>query len=120
MAEMRLLTTYFAQFDGKTTWKEAHPFVERLFHPDLTGVTGKGEIHREDYEKSVKEFLENGGTVDMMKLEKVHEGIRYELVFHFPDGSTDRTRTLGKFSDGRLIRVEPDDPAVYNKLLHQS
>jgi hypothetical protein len=119
MAEMRLLMKYFSQFDGNTTWEETLPFAERLYHPEMVVVTAKGSLAREEFKQHVKTFTEKGGAIEMLKLEKVPQGIRYELIFHNPDGTTNQTQTMGTFREGRLFRVEPDEPDVYTKVLDE-
>ena len=118
MAEMRLLMNYFAKFDGKVTWEELEPAVEKLYHPEMTVVTEKGELKMEEFKNLVRGTIIQAGTsIEMLKLEKVPEGIRYSLIFHNPDGTNGQSHTLGTFKDGQLFRVEPDNPAAYSKAL---
>ena len=117
MAEMRLLMNYFAKFDGKVTWEEVEPAADRLYHSAMTAVTDKGELDREAFKNSLRDAVQAGLSIEMLKLEKIPEGVRYELVFHHPDGTTGHSTTLGTFKDGQLFRVEPDNPAAYGKAL---
>lgn len=117
MAEMRLLVQYFAQFDGKKSWDEVLPFAESLYHPEMVVWTGKGSLSREVFKDHVKTFVTKGGAVEMLKVEKIEGGIRYEIMFHNPDGSTNHSRTMGTFKDGKLIQVQPDEPSVYTEVL---
>lgn len=120
MAEMRLLMKYFAQFDGNTSWEEALPAADALYHPDMVITTAKGDLKRDEFKAGVQQYVKSGGSIEMLKLEKVPNGIRYELVFHKPDGTTEKACTLGTFRDGKLFRVTPDVPKVYSSVLgHQ-
>ena len=111
--------TYFAQFDGKTTWEEALHTIERLYHPELVVTTGKGNLNREEFKRLVQKHIESGASIELLKLEKVSDGIRYELIFHNPDGTTLHTKTIGVFRDGQLYYVKPDDPGVYTKVFEE-
>jgi hypothetical protein len=117
MTEMRLLMEYFAQFDGAKEWKVVEPFADSLYHPEMVATTAKGEMDKESFKKNVQAYVEGGGSIEMLKLEKVPNGIRYELIFHKPDGTAEQTATMGVFKDGKLYRVTPDDPAVYSSVL---
>jgi len=119
MAEMRLLMNYFAKFDGKVTWNEVAPAAERLYHPEMVVTTAKGEMKREDFKEAVKTTIENGLSIETLKMEKVTNGIRYDIIFHKPDGTSEHAKTLGEFKDGQLYRVKPDTPAVYTNVLEE-
>jgi hypothetical protein len=113
MAEMRKITSYFSQFDGTgKSWSEVEPFFAALFHKDcsIVSVAKDGSETQNTYDewsKRVRVSLEKKVEVEMLKVEKVPEGVKSTLSMIMPDCAPVVFSTLGVFLDGQLISAPP-------------
>ena len=115
MSEMRRMTAYFSQLSGESNWQVAEPIFDALFHPDVVIVGEKQTWDYQGWKDWYKNSIQDGVTVDMEKIEKVPEGILYTITVHQADGSLKHT-AKGIFKEGKLIRTEPVDPKLYDKM----
>eukprot|EP00566_Odontella_aurita_P029368 CAMPEP_0113586740 /NCGR_PEP_ID=MMETSP0015_2-20120614/34470_1 /TAXON_ID=2838 /ORGANISM="Odontella" /LENGTH=145 /DNA_ID=CAMNT_0000492221 /DNA_START=113 /DNA_END=550 /DNA_ORIENTATION=+ /assembly_acc=CAM_ASM_000160 len=116
MTEMNRLATYFSYYDGHHTWEDLRPIVEDLAHPDLSVITGKGTLNRHDFLGYVERLIGSGSTIDVVQMISVPpDGIHHTIDVYERDGGTVRRLvSVCRFRDGRMIRVEPSNPADYN------
>jgi hypothetical protein len=116
MNEKRLLKSYFSLLDGTKTWEEVLLAAEDLVAPDYILETEQHAIDRQDWLESIESFVKGGGTVDIITLEEVPDGVKWEVFVHNPCGSVVRMASVGRFKDGKLFRVEPApvDLSAYN------
>ena len=109
-SEMRVMMEYVCQFDGEKKWDEILPVVERTLHPDLLVLDGKEQIPYTEFMGRLQKFVESGGFMEVIKLKKNAFGISYEINFHNPvKNKKTHTKSLGRFQDGKLVRVERDN-----------
>jgi len=135
--EMRLMMTYFAAFDGTSTWDDIEPIVDATFHPKLQvhgheaavvgGPSPQNNRGRSGnnaastvldivaFKSKLRAFVEAGGWMEIHKLKQQPLGIHYHLTFHKPDRNdnnndmTFTTKSFGTFQDGKLVRVQRDN-----------
>ena len=117
MSEKSLLKAYFSLLDGTKTWEEVHPAAENLVAPEYILETEHHAIDRQEWLGSIENFVKGGGTVDVISLEEVSNGVQWEVFVHNPCGSVIRMASVGRFKNGKLFRVEPVpvDLSAYNK-----
>jgi hypothetical protein len=107
--EMRLMMAYFSVFDGATSWADIEPVVERTFHDDLHVEEGGDTFDRAQFKAKIQKFVEEGGSMEILKLKAQPLGIVYHLTFHKPGSKDYPTKSFGTFQDGKLIRVQRDN-----------
>jgi hypothetical protein len=115
MAEMRNLTAYFSNLCEGGTWEKMEPVFEALFHPDVVILGNQSRFDFEGWKRQVRDFLERGVYFDMEKLVKEGDKIVYTVTIHDGDASFLHT-AKGIFKDGKMIRTEPADPSIYDRI----
>lgn len=119
---MHVMMKYLSEFDGQKKWEEIEPTVEATFHDDLVVVDGKEEYDREQFTAKLKDFVQEGGYMEIMSVKVApypytNDNIRYEIHFHHPQRPVNQTKTLACFQDGKLIRVQRDNIRVTHQIL---
>ena len=121
-AEMRLMMTYFAAFDGSQSWDDIEPVVDATLHADLAVLQGKETFDLQQFKQKLQTFVSAGGFMEVHKLKQQPLGIQYHVTFHKPNNDSKddmmfTTKSLGTFQDGKLIRVQRDNVRRANAIL---
>ena len=127
MAEMRKLTAYFSHIRAGNTWEAMEPAYEDLFHPDVVITGRQTQFDYQGWKRQCQEFLDRGVTFEMEKLVKEEKEkqnskvvtIIYTVTVHDENGAFRHT-AKGIFKDGKMIRTEPADPSIYDRMSKKS
>ncbi|KAL9189417.1 hypothetical protein ACHAXT_009092 [Thalassiosira profunda] len=108
---------WFTSVDGETSkaFDAVSPRFDALFHPEAQVTTGNGVLGLAEWRAFVEKFTTGGGKVNLRGFEVLSgDEIRYKLEMVMPTGVVQSSVTKGTFKEGRLYRVVPQDPEVYN------
>ncbi|KAL7554528.1 hypothetical protein ACHAWF_017988 [Thalassiosira exigua] len=117
-SEISNMVAYFSAFEGgeKNDYENViKPLADKLFHTDLVLQTGKGQVNKEQWLAFVEKASNSGARMVLLGFEVVaKDAIVYKAKITFPDGKVERIETRGTFKEGKIYRVEPSVPDVYN------
>ncbi len=118
---MEKVIEYFTALDGTRGWDEIEPLFDDAFHPDCIFVTADGELNREQWSEMVKGLVQKGATISGFEVTGEEGGtFSYRFTMTVGEGEPLDTAAKGTLKDGRLVRVEPLDPAVYSAIVERS
>lgn len=118
---MEKFEEYLAAFDGSTDWASVEPLFEDAFHADCIFVTADGEFDKTQWLEMVKGLRAKGTVASDFQVNKTDgDSVYYQLTLSAGGGEPLELKAKGLLSDGRLIRVEPVDPAAYSEMVRQS
>jgi hypothetical protein len=116
---MDRFATYLAAFDGTRSWAEIEPLFDDAFDPDCVFVTPEGEMNKVQWAERVKGMADKGATVSGFRITAEDGDVRYYDVTVTIDDEPMHLTSMGTVKDGRLVRTEPVDAAVYAKMLER-
>ena len=74
-------------------------------------------MNKGQWEETVKGLLVKGVSATGFEVAKEEgDAVFYSMALAFPDGEQLRPSSKVTIKNGRVIRVEPVDPAVYSRL----
>ena len=116
MAEMRKLTKYFCLLCEDSKWDaNAEKIFDDLFHPEVVIVGNQKKFNFDEWKAWYKQSIQDGLVLDMEKVVRTSsDSIVYTLLVHKHDGTVLSHTAKGIFQDGKLIKTEPADPAIYD------
>ena len=118
---MESFAKYLAEFDGSAEWSKVRPLFEEVFHPDCVFLTADGELNTEQWAEMAKGLTERAAVVSGFEVtDEQDDTIFYQLTLAVGDDEPLQMTAKGTLLDGRLIRVEPVDPAVYSTMVERS
>ena len=113
---MRKLTSYFCLLSPESKWDEnAERIFDDLFHPEVMIVGKNKSFNFQEWKDWYKRSIQDGLVLDMEKVVRVGpDSIVYTLLVHQENGTVLSHTAKGIFKDGKLIKTEPADPAIYD------
>ncbi len=109
---------YFATADGTATWDSMKPHFDWVFHDDLVVVTADGEIDRARWAAAVQKMLAAGDKISDADVHTHTDGaIHYTGTLTEGDGTVIKIDSTARIKDGKIVRIEPLDPATYSKMI---
>ena len=109
--------SYLEAFDGNATWDSIQPLFDEVMHPELKVVTADGILTRDEWEQAVRGMLARGMQASEIQIRADQDGtIFYQLAATMSDGTTLQPASKATAKDGKIIHIEPVDPAVYTDL----
>jgi hypothetical protein len=118
---MEKFEAYLGAFDGSPGWAEVEPLFDDAFHPDLVVVTADGELDKDQWKAMAEGLAERGAVVSDFEVKSEDAGSAYYKVTISVEGEEPMHLTAkAALEDGRLLRVEPVDPAAYSDLVDHS
>lgn len=119
MKEMRALLNYLLKFDGVGNDVSSFEQVfDVLFHPDvkLPGKDGSSYDFKAWKEVAIKSYQQKMQT-DIQKTYQEEGYIYMKMIIRDVDGKASMEQnTKYTFQDGKLIKSEPADPSIYDKM----
>lgn len=118
---MQKFAEYMNAVDGTRSWEEVEPLFLEAFHPDATYVTADGELDLTQWREMAQGLVDGGAVISDFEM-KTADGVNavYRLVLAAGDDAPLELAATGRFRDGRLIHVEPTDPAAYSEMVARS
>jgi hypothetical protein len=118
---MEKFAKYLAAYDGTREWTEIQPLFADAFHPDCVFVTADGDMGKEQWEDMAKGLAAKGATAKDFEVTKEDGDERYyNVTITVPGAEPLYLTSKGTVRDGRLVRVEPVDPAAYSTMVERS
>lgn len=118
---MERFETYLEAFDGTRGWAEIRPLFDDAFHPDAVFVTADGEMNKEQWAEMAKGLADRGAVASDFEITGGEgDTIYYKVTITAGDDEPLHLAATGTLEDGRLIRVEPMDPAAYSTMIERS
>lgn len=116
MPEINMLTEFFLMWDPEKphTWKQIEPVADRLLHDEFKMVTATDTLRKPCFMNCLRNMLEDGEKLELMKIEKVDGKIEYEYKVHRRCGKVIRLQAIGIFRDEKLYHVEAVNSAEYD------
>ncbi len=109
---------YIAPVYGARTWDEVEPLFDDAFDAECVFVTADGEMNKKQWAEMAQELVATGATASGFKVTGEEGESRY-LRSHHRQGTPPHDRE-GTLKDGRLVKVEPVDAAVYSEMVERS
>lgn len=111
---------YLAAFGRTHDWAEIAPLFDAAFHPELVVVTADGELNKEQWAEMAKGLAAKSATVsDFHMTAEEGDSVFYGVTVTV-EGESMQMASKGTVKDGRIVRVEPTDPATYAALVEHS
>ena len=109
--------SYLEAFDGNATWDSIKPLFDEVMHPALQVVTAEGILTRGEWEQAVRGMLARGMKASEIEIRADEDGtIFYQLVVTMSDGTKLQPASKATTKGGKIIHIEPVDPAIYSDL----
>lgn len=117
---MEKLARYLAAVDGSNDWATVQPLFDDAFDPGCVFVTADGEYDKAAWSERVKALIEKGAVASGFEiLRQEGDSATYRLTLTVGGDRLDMS-AVGTLRDGRILRVEPVDPAVYSEMIERS
>lgn len=114
---IQALQAYLEAINGHTTWSELEPLFDQAIHKDIVLVSAQGDLNFEQWKQAVRGLLRKGAkSSDFRYFSPDANTAFYRVTLTLRDGSVLRPVSKGWFEDGKLIRIEPVDSSVYEKI----
>lgn len=118
---MEKVIEYFTALDGTRDWDEIGPLYDAAFHPDCVFVTADAELNKDEWAQMVQGLVEKGATISGFEVTgEEGDSFSYRFTMTVGDEEPLDTAAKGTLKEGRLVRVEPLDPAVYSAIVERS
>ena len=115
---MENFVRYLNAVDGSRSWTEIEPLFDAAFDPEATFATAAGEVDLARWKHMAGSLVQGGGVIsDFQITTKDGRSGVYSMSLTSPGEEPLRLVATATFRDGRVIRVEPSDPAAYADLL---
>ena len=107
---------YFCLLDGSSRWDAtAEAIFDDLFHPNVKILGNQKSFTFNEWKAWYQQSIEDGLVLDMEKVVRTGaQSIAYTLLVHNHDGTVLSHTAEAHFEDGKLIKTEPTDKAVYD------
>ena len=117
---MEKFAAYLDAIDGTGDWSVIGPLFDAAFHPDCVVVTADGEYTKQEWSQMAKRLADKGAAASGFAVTSQDGDTAYYEVTITVDDAPMHMTAKGTLHDGRLIRVEPVDPALYSSLMEKS
>ena len=118
---MEKFAKYLAAIDGTAQWSKVKPLFDDLVHDDCVFITADGEMNKDQWAKMIQGLVEKGAIASGFEVTG-EEGDAFYYTFTLAVGESEplHPTAKGTVKDGRIIRVEPVDQAVYSTMVERS
>ena len=118
---MERFSKYLAAVDGSNGWDTVGPLFYDAFDPDCVVITADGEYDRDGWAAMAKGLVDKGASASGFEITREEgETAYYHVTVNVPGAEPMRLTAVGTLRDGRMVRVEPVDPAAYASLVERS
>ena len=121
MTEMFNTMRYMCHFDGKHSWAEVESAYDTFMSPKVQ-VGGKDKTHDfAGWKQVLEKMYDSGAVFKILKLEAAPPSESEFFIFVAmnltqKEGESTTLQTKFFFEDGKLVRSQPLDPSLYDKI----
>jgi len=118
---MERFAKYMAAMDGTNDWSVIGPLYDDAIDPDCVFITADGEYDKAQWAETVRKLVDRGAIASGYEVTRAEgDTAYYEVTVAVAGEEPLHMAAKGTLREGRLVRVEPVDPAVYSSLVERS